>query len=138
MRSEVKDFLYRKISSNTVVATPIVVGVCGGASGTIFLKENDVQIGCVAYGVCERNGEKSLKFEGLASISNGKGVGSKIIIELVKLSKEMGCDGRLCAQVSPYRSQNDCGKGVDHKLTNMGFYYKLGFNSYCKGRPNLG
>ena len=76
----------------------------------------------VQYDIREQNGLKVLHFEGLESKLAGQGVGTKLIEQLVQKSKELGAEGRLVAQASPKKS-------VSGKLTNLEFYYKLGFRA---------
>lgn len=91
--------------------------------GVLELQDiSDKQAGVVNYDLREINGQKVLHFEGLKSNISGAGVGSKLIKELVKLSNELGAEGRVVATASPMMSPNG-------KLTNMGFYYKLGFKA---------
>lgn len=99
--------------------TETVKGKAGQIS--IIAKDNSV-IGVVNYDCRVVNGEKVLHFEGLDSKQQGLGIGTKLIQELVQKSKELGADGRLVAQASP-------AKAVNGKVTNLGFYYKLGFKA---------
>ena len=99
------------------------VGTYQNECGTLVLKNSSgEQVGIVNYDIRESNGQKVLHFEGLKSDISGAGVGSQLIQELVKLSKELGAEGRLIATASPMLS-------TDGKLTNLGFYYKLGFKA---------
>lgn len=68
------------------------------------------------------SGQPSIHFEGLVSNVEGLGIGTKLIEELVKLSKSHGFEGRLTATASPM-------KGINGKLTNIEFYYKKGFKA---------
>lgn len=68
------------------------------------------------------DGKKVLYFEGLESYIDGAGVGTKLIGELIKKSYELGAEGRIEATASPMMS-------VSGKLTNLGFYYKMGFRA---------
>lgn len=68
------------------------------------------------------NGKSYLKIEGLNSNVDGLGIGSKLIHELEKKSIELGQEGRLIAHASPSPAT-----GCKKPLTNLGFYYKLGF-----------
>lgn len=94
-----------------------------GANGILSLSDKSGKVvGTVNYDVRELNGQKVLHFEGLESKLVGQGVGSQLIEELVKKSVELGAGGRLVAQASPMKS-------VSGKLTNLEFYYKLGFRA---------
>lgn len=66
------------------------------------------------------DGSQALHFQGLVSNVEGVGVGTRLIEELVKISENMGFEGRLAATASSMRAD---------KLTNLGFYYKLGFEA---------
>ena len=70
------------------------------------------------------NGKTYLHFEGLKSNVDGLGIGTKLIRELEKKSFELGHEGRLIATASPFPST-----GTKKPLTNLGFYYKLGFKA---------
>lgn len=70
------------------------------------------------------NGKTYLHFEGLQSNVDGLGIGTKLIRELEKKSFELGHEGRLIATASPFPST-----GTKKPLTNLGFYYKLGFKA---------
>ena len=70
------------------------------------------------------NGKTYLHFEGLQSNVDGLGIGSKLIHELEKKSIELGHEGRLIAHASPSPAT-----GCKKPLTNLGFYYKLGFKA---------
>ena len=99
------------------------IGTYQNKCGVLVLKNsNGEKVGDVNYDLREVNGQKVLHFEGLKSNISGAGVGSKLIQELVKLSNELGAEGRVVATASPMMSP-------DGKLTNMGFYYKLGFKA---------
>ena len=99
------------------------IGTSQNKCGVLELQNsNGEQVGVVNYDLREVNGQKVLHFEGLKSNISGAGVGSKLIKELVKLSNELGAEGRVVATASPIMSPNG-------KLTNMGFYYKLGFKA---------
>ena len=71
-------------------------------------------------GVILKDGSKALHFQGLVSNVEGVGIGTKLIQELVKISEARGFEGRLIATASSMRAD---------KLTNLGFYYKLGFKA---------
>ncbi|MBR1775459.1 FHA domain-containing protein [bacterium] len=79
-------------------------------------------LGYVNYNLVEVNGQKSLHFEGLVSNVEGAGIGSRLIQELILISKELGAEGRLTASASPMANRGG-------KLTNIEFYYKLGFKA---------
>ncbi len=79
-------------------------------------------LGSVSYNLVEVDGQKSLHFEGLVSNVEGAGIGSRLIQELTLVSRDLGAEGRLTASASP--SANRGGK-----LTNIEFYYKLGFKA---------
>ena len=99
------------------------IGTSQNKCGVLELQNsNGEQVGVVNYDLREVNGQKVLHFEGLKSNISGAGVGSKLVQELVNLSKELGAEGRVVATASPMMSPNG-------KLTNMGFYYKLGFKA---------
>ena len=99
------------------------IGTSQNKCGVLELQNsNGEQVGVANYDLREINGQKVLHFEGLKSNISGAGVGSKLIQELVKLSNELGAEGRVVATASPMMSP-------DGKLTNMGFYYKLGFKA---------
>ena len=99
------------------------IGTYQNKCGVLVLKNsNGEKVGDVNYDLREVNGQKVLHFEGLKSNISGAGVGSKLVQELVNLSKELGAEGRVVATASPMMSPNG-------KLTNMGFYYKLGFKA---------
>ena len=127
-----KDFLYFGSSPLSIVRENVEVEntvIAEGKAGIISLSQGDNKIGNVLYSVVEYGEEKFLSFEGLASKVEGKGVGTKLICELVKLSKDLGGKGRLIAQASPFRSQNNSGQDTKRPMSNLGFYYKLGFRA---------
>lgn len=70
------------------------------------------------------NGKTYLHFEGLQSNVDGLGIGTKLIQELEKQSVKLGHGGRLIATASPSPAT-----GCKKPLTNLGFYYKLGFKA---------
>ncbi len=72
-----------------------------------------------------------LKFEGLISHVDGKGVGTKLILELINISKNLGADGILIAGASP-----SPGSQIKKPLTNIPFYYKLGFQAMNSDKHN--
>lgn len=127
-----QDCLYYK-SIHGIICEPITVECVGygedGRSGVVFLNGCDNEIGCVQYCMVEKDNKKMLKFEGLASGVEGKGVGTKLILTLIRLSKEMGGNGRLTAQASPFILTDKFCNKINRPLSNMGFYYKLGFRS---------
>lgn len=131
-----QDCLYYKTSSQVLAAMPVNIEhtyigkdkLCG----YIIIKNDEEDIGNVQYGVYEKPGIKYIKFEGLSSHVEGKGVGTKLISELIKLSKEMGCEGQLTAQASPSASYGESKR----PLTNMEFYYKLGFRADDEAKDN--
>jgi GNAT superfamily N-acetyltransferase len=139
-KSKKQDCLYYKTSSQVLAAMPVniermYVGkdkLCG----SINIANDEKNIGDVQYAVCEKSGIKYIKFEGLSSHVEGKGVGTKLILELIKLSKEMGCEGRLTTQASPYTSHNNPAGENKRPLTNMEFYYKLGFIADDEAKDN--
>lgn len=65
----------------------------------------------------------SLEVSELVSLAKGKGVGTRLIEELVRYSKKIGLGGNLHATASPYN------KGVNAGRSNLGFYYKMGFRA---------
>ncbi len=97
-----------------------------GLVGTITLKNSQGEpYGNVNYSVLEQNGKKVLKFEGLESKKSGMNIGTTLIEELVKKSVELGAEGRLVAEASP-----SIGSGANGRpMSNLGFYYKLGFKA---------
>ncbi len=70
------------------------------------------------------NSKTYLHFEGLQSNVDGLGIGTKLIHELEKQSVKLGHGGRLIATASPFPAT-----GCKKPLTNLGFYYKLGFKA---------
>lgn len=78
------------------------------------------QVSVDGGGIILKDGSKALHFEGLVSNVEGVGIGTKLIQELVKISEARGFEGRLIATASSMRAD---------KLTNLGFYYKLGFKA---------
>lgn len=83
-------------------------------------------LGVVTYNLWTlKDGSKILNFEGLHSNAEGLGIGTKLIENLVKVSEELGAEGRLLATASP-------SPGRANQLTNLGFYYKLGFEAVDK------
>ena len=125
------DFLYYKNSSGSIVREVITVEkvINTSNSGALSILNENEDMGVVMYSVCEKNGVKVLNFQGLCSFVEGKFVGTKLVYELIKLSKEMGCDGRLAAQASPFRLSQNPGVKIDRPLSNLLFYYKLGFRA---------
>lgn len=97
-----------------------------GLSGSITIKNSQgEQLGNVNYSILEQNGKKVLKFEGLESKKSGMNIGTKLIEELVMKSIELGAEGRLIAEASP-----SIGSGANGRpMSNLGFYYKLGFKA---------
>ena len=125
------DFLYYKTSGGAIIREVVTVekNISSADTGVLTISTKDEDMGVVMYSLCEKNGVKSLNFEGLYSHVEGKSVGTKLISELIKLSKDMGCEGRLTAQANPFRlSQNSEGDN-NRPLSNLMFYYKLGFRA---------
>ena len=93
-------------------------------SGTVSINDEfGNQLGIVTFDMRNTHaGLPGIHFEGLVSNVEGLGIGTKLIDELVKMSKAKGCEGRLLATASPM-------KGVNGKLTNLEFYYKKGFKA---------
>lgn len=135
-----QDCLYYKTSSQVLAAMPVnIEHMYMGKDkfcGSISITNDEKNIGNVQYGVYEKSGIKYIRFEGLSSHVEGKGVGTKLISELIKLSKEMGCEGRLTAQASPTSSYNNTAGESKRALTNMEFYYKLGFRADDEAKDN--
>lgn len=127
-----QDCLYYK-STRGIICEPITVECIGygeeGRSGVVSLSSCDNEIGCVQYCMIEKDNKRTLKFEGLASGVEGKGVGTKLILTLIQLSKEMGGNGSLTAQASPFILLDKFDNKINRPLSNMGFYYKLGFHA---------
>lgn len=89
------------------------------------------QLGRVAFDMRNTHaGLPGIHFEGLVSNVQGLGIGTKLIDELVKMSKAKGCEGRLLATASPM-------KGVNGKLTNLEFYYKKGFKAVSPEKHSM-
>ena len=97
-------------SSNTGIS---INDEFGNVLGSVMLKAE-----------CIVNGKTYLQFEGLQSNVDGLGIGTKLIQELEKKSIELGHEGRLIAEASPFISN-----GGNKPRTNLGFYYKLGFRA---------
>ena len=93
-------------------------------AGIISILDKNNIIGTVSYDVQTMldTSEKILHFQGLKSEVAGQGVGTRLINELIETSKKLGCEGRLIANASPNLS-------VSGKLTNLDFYYKMGFRA---------
>ena len=127
-----KECLYYK-SSQGIACETVTVECIGygedGKNGVVSLSDDNGPIGCVQYCMVEKNGKRTLKFEGLASGVEGKGVGTKLILTLIQLSKEMGGNGSLTAQASPFILLDKFDNKINRPLSNMGFYYKLGFHA---------
>ena len=100
--------------------TEVVKGQAGQVSLT---DETGLLLGVVNYNIVEKDGVKSLNFEGLKADVQGQGVGTKLLGELVKISEHLGAEGRLTAEASPM------GAGPNGTITNIEFYYKLGFKA---------
>ena len=97
-----------------------------GLAGSITIKDSQgTQLGNVNYSILEQNGRKVLKFEGLESNKSGMNIGTKLIEELVLKSIELGAEGRLIAEASPATGSGANGR----PMSNLGFYYKLGFRA---------
>ncbi|MBO5738453.1 hypothetical protein J6R97_03850 [bacterium] len=97
-----------------------------GLTGSITIKDSQgTQLGNVNYSILEQNGRKVLKFEGLESNKSGMNIGTKLIEELVLKSIELGAEGRLIAEASPATGSGANGRPI----SNLGFYYKLGFKA---------
>lgn len=84
------------------------------------------ELGQVHYSLYEKN---VLKFEGLHSNVEGCGLGTRLITELKNLAKDNGCN-KLIATASMSTG------AANRPLTNMPFYYKLGFKASNKDRHN--
>lgn len=129
-----KDFLFHRTSSGEIKPYPIEIEhieIINGYAGGISLhdKASGKVLGGVTYNTIKnQDGQKNLHFEGLSSNVEGLGVGTKLILELIKISQEIGAEGCLSANASPYRNSNDSKQSL-RPLTNMEFYYKLGFNA---------
>ncbi len=134
-----KDCLYYK-SAHGVICEPITIESLSYdeefKNGIVSLNDSSGEIGCVQYCMIEKDGKKTLKFEGLASGVEGKGVGTKLILTLVQLSREMGGHGRLTAQASPFILLGKFDSKIRRPLSNMGFYYKMGFHADDKEKDN--
>ncbi len=101
-------------------------------SGTVSINDEfGNQLGIVTFDMRNTHaGLPGIHFEGLVSNVEGLGIGTKLIDELVKMSKAKGCEGRLLATASPM-------KGVNGKLTNLEFYYKKGFKAVSPEKHSM-
>lgn len=97
----------------------IIKDNCGSLSLT---DSSGKTLGSVQYAIKDEGNKKVLTFEGLKADIQGQGIGSRLIEELIKVSKQMGAEGRLYAVASPTQAGNG-------KITNIEFYYKLGFKA---------
>ena len=104
-----------------------------GKTGMLSLSESNTgeELGFVTWSLVESDKKKSLNFEGLTSHVEGKGVGTKLILELINLSKQFGAEGVLSAQAS-----FSPGSRTTRPKTNIPFYYKLGFQATDTDKHN--
>lgn len=122
------DFLIYKKASGELERSPVIIRHNKTAKDISLLDPNTGEIlGSVMYtDINEINNKKMLKFEKLQSNIDGKGIGTKLILELTKISKELGANGALTSEASPLPNPD---AKVKKPLTNMLFYYKCGFQA---------
>ena len=129
MKTSKNDFLIYKNASGELERSPVIVEnmeIGKGKTGIVSLWEANTgnELGFVTYSLTENNNKKSLQFEGLTSHVEGKSVGTKLVLELINLSKRYGAEGVLTAQAS-FSSESK----ILRPKTNIPFYYKLGFRA---------
>ena len=131
-----KDYLIYKNASGKLERSPVIIEnleIVKGQTGKISILDpnTDKILGSIDYGSATINNEKALKFEALVSHIEGKGVGTKLILELINISRKIGANGILIAEPGPFS-----GSQISRPLTNIPFYYKLGFQAINPDRHN--
>ena len=139
-KTQKTDFLIYKNASGKLESFPVIIETTEDGKGItgnlcIYNPTSNELLGTVNYTLEENNKKKSLSFEGLVSHTEIKGIGTKLILELINISKNFGADGVLTAKASPYRLLESDQKTAK-PLTNIPFYYKLGFQATNPDRHN--
>ena len=121
-----EDSLIYRNASGKLESSPVIVEMSLGKAGYVSLLDPKTHklLGTVSYELQPTETKKLLKFEGLVSHVEGKGVATKLILELIKISKQLGAEDGLVASASTYNMS-----ATARPLTNIPFYYKLGFQA---------
>ena len=120
-----KGHIFDKNTGKVIKINPDNIKIESSNTGISINDEFGNVLGSVMFKAeCIVNGKTYLQFEGLQSNVDGLGIGTKLIQELEKKSIELGHEGRLIAEASPFISN-----GGNKPRTNLGFYYKLGFRA---------